>query len=111
DWLAASDLLISKAGPGTLAEAACLGVPVLVTGYIPGQEEGNIAWIEQNGAGAYVRKPAAVAEFVTDWLQPGNPTLARMAASAAEVARPQAALEIAHQALALWHNANKVLAA
>ena len=41
EWLAAADLLITKAGPGALAEAACLGTPVLITGYIPGQEAGN----------------------------------------------------------------------
>ena len=38
NWLAATDLLISKAGPGTLAEAACAGLPVVITGHIPGQE-------------------------------------------------------------------------
>ena len=35
EWLAASDLFITKAGPGALAEAACLGTPAIITGYIP----------------------------------------------------------------------------
>ena len=45
DWLAAADLLITKAGPGTLAEAACTGVPVIITSFIPGQEACNVAWV------------------------------------------------------------------
>jgi 1,2-diacylglycerol 3-beta-galactosyltransferase len=101
DWLAASDLLISKAGPGTLAEAACLGVPVLVTGYIPGQEEGNIRWLMTTGAGTFAQDPEKVAALVAEWLEPGNPTLTRMADHARSVARPHAALDIAQRALSL----------
>ena len=101
DWLAASDLLISKAGPGTLAEAACMGVPALVTSFIPGQEEGNVAWIEREGAGAYVRGTGPVASQVVEWLTPGNPTLGRMAVCARAIARPHAAADIAHAALGL----------
>lgn len=102
DWLAASDLLISKAGPGTLAEAACVGLPVLVTDYIRGQETGNIDWIESSGAGAFARDPERVAELVCEWLQPGNPTLSEMAARVKAIARPNAAVEIASAALALY---------
>jgi 1,2-diacylglycerol 3-beta-galactosyltransferase len=101
DWLAASDLLISKAGPGTLAEATCLGVPVLITGYIPGQEEGNVAWIEHNGAGAFAQEPERVATIVTQWLRPGNSALTHMSERAFAIARPHAATEIAELALSL----------
>ena len=31
DYMAASDILITKAGPGTIAEAAALGLPVMIT--------------------------------------------------------------------------------
>ncbi|KAH8061127.1 1,2-diacylglycerol 3-beta-galactosyltransferase [Aureococcus anophagefferens] len=44
EWMAASDLLLTKAGPGTIAEAAALGLPVLLTGYLPGQEFGNVSY-------------------------------------------------------------------
>lgn len=101
DWLAAADLLISKAGPGTLAEAACLGIPVLVTDYVPGQEEGNIAWVEQHGTGVYETDPDRIAAVVAEWLQPGHTALAGMAAQARTLARPQAAAQIADAALAL----------
>jgi 1,2-diacylglycerol 3-beta-galactosyltransferase len=101
DWMAAADLLISKAGPGTLAEAACVGTPVLVTDFIRGQESGNVRWIESSGAGAYVSQPERVAELVCEWLQPGNSTLKEMSAKASSMARPDASVEIASAALAL----------
>ena len=37
-YMEASDVLLTKAGPGTIAEAAALGLPVLLTGFLPGQE-------------------------------------------------------------------------
>jgi 1,2-diacylglycerol 3-beta-galactosyltransferase len=101
DWMAASDLLITKAGPGTIAEAACVGVPVLVTDFVPGQESGNVAWIESTGAGAFARNLERVADLVATWLRPGNPTLAHMAARAREAGRPEATTQIAAMALSL----------
>lgn len=41
----ACDVIITKAGPGTIAESFICGLPVLLNGYIPGQEEGNIDYV------------------------------------------------------------------
>jgi 1,2-diacylglycerol 3-beta-galactosyltransferase len=101
EWLAAADILISKAGPGTLAEAASLGVPVIIADFVPGQEEGNVAWTLQHGAGVFERNPDQIAALVADWLLPGNPTLRRMSAQARAIARPNAASEIVTAALRL----------
>ena len=101
DWLAATDLLITKAGPGTLAEAACLGVPTLITEYIPGQEAGNVAWATQHGASAYETDTASIANLAADLLRPGNPALSEMSAHARDLGQPDAAAEIARAALSL----------
>jgi 1,2-diacylglycerol 3-beta-galactosyltransferase len=34
DYMVAADVLVSKAGPGTIAEAAALGLPVMMTRYV-----------------------------------------------------------------------------
>jgi 1,2-diacylglycerol 3-beta-galactosyltransferase len=47
----ASDLLVTKAGPGTLAEASVAGVPVVVYDFVPGQERGNLEYVRNNGIG------------------------------------------------------------
>ncbi len=101
DWMRAAEILVTKAGPGTLAEAVCVGTPVIVTDFIPGQESGNVAWIERTGAGAFIREPERVAETIGKWLQPGNPTLSQLAERARAAGRPEATTEIASAALAL----------
>ena len=82
EWLAASDLFITKAGPGALAEAACLGTPALITGYVPGQEAGNVTWAAEHGAGVFEPDTNRIANLVAELLRPGNPELARMSAAA-----------------------------
>lgn len=101
DWLAAADLLVTKAGPGTLAEAACMGLPTVICDFVPGQEAGNVRWIEQNGAGVFEPGAAGVAAAAAELLHPDNPSLREMARCARAIARPAAAREIVAAALAL----------
>ena len=68
----ASDLLVTKPGPGSLAEAFYLRVPVVVSRdmhTIP-QERFNTAFVERRGLGVVVRGwreiPAAVARLARD---------------------------------------------
>lgn len=101
DLMAASDLLVTKAGPGTLAEAFIAGLPSLIFGFVPGQEEGNIRYVQEHSAGAYAPDPDEVARLARDWLRPGNPELARIVANARSLACPEAALTIAKELYAL----------
>ena len=55
DWLRCCDLVVTKAGPGTIAEATCCGTPMLLTAHLPGQEKGNSEIV--TGAGAGLRVP------------------------------------------------------
>ena len=48
----AVDLLVTKAGPGSLAEANAAQLPVVVYDYVPGQERGNVDFVRNNGLGA-----------------------------------------------------------
>lgn len=94
DWMRASDLVITKAGPGTIMEALAAGRPLLLSGNLPGQEEGNVSFVVENDAGVFRDTPESIAAQVRAWLQPGNPTLAQLRARASELARPDAALKI-----------------
>lgn len=94
-WMAAADLLVSKAGPGTIAEALACGLPMILSSFVPGQETGNVRYVEENGVGVYRSEPAEIAALVDAWLAPGNAELAALAARARNLARPDAALDIA----------------
>ncbi len=60
----ASDIVVTKAGSVTLAEAWSQGRPVLVYHVFPGQEEGNVALLKRDAGEGYVPAvgalPAAV---------------------------------------------------
>lgn len=104
----ASDLLVTKAGPGTLAEAFTVGLPVVIFDYIPGQEAGNVQYVLEHEAGAYAPTPDEIAHVVRAWLRPdaaSAATLRRVVANAAALARPEATLTIAQRLYALLQGA------
>jgi 1,2-diacylglycerol 3-beta-galactosyltransferase len=94
DWMAACDCIITKAGPGTIAEAMARGLPMLLSGYIPSQETENVSYVVENGIGVYNPDPEQIAELVSQWLGTGRADLERMSQRARQLARPLAALEI-----------------
>jgi 1,2-diacylglycerol 3-beta-galactosyltransferase len=90
DWLRCCDLVVSKAGPGTIAEATCCGTPLLLTAHLPGQEKGNCEIV--TGAGAGLRVPDVrrlVAEIGR--LRRDHHAIAAMGAASARLGRPDAA--------------------
>ncbi len=59
EYMRAVDLLVTKAGPGTLAEANAAQLPVVVYDYIPGQERGNVDFVRRNDLGAIALRSAS----------------------------------------------------
>ena len=64
ELMRAADLLITKAGPGTIAEASVAEVPVVVYDYVPGQERGNLDYVRTNGIGVVALSTAEVVQSV-----------------------------------------------
>lgn len=95
EMMHAADLIITKAGPGTISEALSAGLPMILSDFIPGQETGNVHYIEKHGAGVFARNPAEIARIVDQWTRPGNPTLVTLRANAARLAHPHSSLLIA----------------
>ncbi len=94
DWLRAVDVVVSKAGPGTIAEATACGAPLLLTSHVPGQEKGNTEFVVGAGAGAHVPGIDELVDQVTR-LRDDPEALEAMRAAAARVSRPRAAALIA----------------
>lgn len=57
ELLAASDVVVGKAGPASVYEALAVGRPVLVTGYAGLNEWGVVQMLEENGVGEYLPEP------------------------------------------------------
>lgn len=96
-WMGAADIVVTKAGPSTVAEALALGKPVLLYGAVPGQEEGNITYVVASGAGAHTPEPETLVSTLREWLRPGNPIVEEMAQRACQVGRADAALRVAQE--------------
>ncbi len=101
--MAAADLLITKAGPGTLAEGLAAQLPIFITGFIPGQEEGNVSWIVEAGAGRLTPSPDEIAIALNGMFDANGPTALYDEAKEAAIhlARPEAALTIAKRLMDL----------
>mmetsp|Transcript_12429 Transcript_12429/g.14030 ORF Transcript_12429/g.14030 Transcript_12429/m.14030 type:complete len:498 (-) Transcript_12429:218-1711(-) len=95
EYMAAADVLITKAGPGTIAEAASMGLPVLLTNFLPGQEAGNVGLVSEQGFGEYNDRPRDIANVVTKWMQEPETYLKKMSENALAFGHPEAGKEIA----------------
>mmetsp|Transcript_9268 Transcript_9268/g.42056 ORF Transcript_9268/g.42056 Transcript_9268/m.42056 type:complete len:258 (+) Transcript_9268:939-1712(+) len=97
EYMTACDCIITKAGPGTIAEALICGRPILLNGYIPCQEEGNVSYVLDNGVGAYSEDPSEIANVVARWFDTASLDLQTMSAKAKLLGRPQATFDIVRE--------------
>jgi len=92
--------VVTKAGPGAIAESLATGLPMIITGFLPGQESPNVAFVVDAGFGAYAPKEAELVDEVRV-LAEGGPTWHEMSRKAADLAHPYASSDIARECLLL----------
>lgn len=99
-WMAAADLVATKPGGLTVSEALALGRPLLLTRPIPGAEEGNTRAVTAAGAALAARSAAEIRSgFARAFVEPG--LLERLSATARALGRPDAAVRVADEVLAM----------
>jgi 1,2-diacylglycerol 3-beta-galactosyltransferase len=94
EWMLASDCVVTKAGPGTIAEALICGLPMVISGFIPGQEEGNVNYVVDHRVGKFTTEPQEIGEIVRGWFSTGEVELTQMSQTALRLGHPQATFEI-----------------
>lgn len=94
EMMQAATLLVTKAGPSTIAEAANAGLPLVLYSHLPGQEEGNVEFVVAGGLGRWAPGPAQASAAVREFLA-APAELERASAACRRAARPQAADQIA----------------
>lgn len=100
EMMAAADLLITKPGGVTVAEAMAVGVPLLLTEPIPGPEERHLRYLVERGAAVHAPALGQLPNMVSALLT-SPARRARIVKQQRELARPDAALAIAQVARAL----------
>jgi 1,2-diacylglycerol 3-beta-galactosyltransferase len=94
DWLHCADVVMTKAGPGIIAEAACCGTPLLLTSHLPGQERGNARLVTRAGAGRRVRSGRGLTRELAR-LRRDPAAMAALRDGCRRLARPDAAPQVA----------------
>jgi 1,2-diacylglycerol 3-beta-galactosyltransferase len=89
EMMRAADILVTKAGPGTISEAFIAGLPLVLFSRMPGQEDGNVTHVVKGGAGVWAPGPEQVTGVLRRWLE--NPAERQQAAECSlRLATPQA---------------------
>jgi 1,2-diacylglycerol 3-beta-galactosyltransferase len=96
DFMRAADIIVTKAGPGTIAEALNANLPIILYAKLPGQEDGNVTFVESEGAGVWAPSSQLVVQALTRWIcRPRE--RAAVIENARRVARPDSAKRIARE--------------
>lgn len=101
ELMTAADVVVTKAGPSTVMEAFSCGRPLLLSGAIPGQEEGNVRMVVEGGAGWWTPRPEQVLGRLRALRVSGRRELETAAAAARKLVTPGAARTVATEIIAL----------
>lgn len=94
DFMRAANILVTKAGPGTISEALNAGLPMILYSRLPGQEDGNVDYVISEGVGVWAPKTSYIVSSLKAWIN--HPRQLELTAEACcQASRPEAAREIA----------------
>ena len=95
-----SDIIITKPGGVTTAEALAKKLPMVIVKPIPGQEASNTAYLMKKGAAIKCDDPKKINLAIEDLLD--NPAkLKQLSESAGRISKPNASLDVASLVLEL----------
>jgi 1,2-diacylglycerol 3-beta-galactosyltransferase len=95
DFMRAASFIVTKAGPGTVAEALNAQLPIILYSKLPGQEDGNVTFVQEEGAGVWAPTPPEVVRTLTRWISHPE-EYKRVVENCRRSGRPEAARTIAH---------------
>lgn len=107
ELMAVSDLLITKPGGLTAAEALAAGLPMILTHPIPGPEERHVRYLQQKGVALHAETLSDIPRLASRLLSSPS-ELGEIRRLARECSRPDAAHAIAQVAVALLEKATYI---
>lgn len=99
EMMHAADVIVTKAGPGTICEALACNLPIVLSGYVPGQEEGNVSYVLDNHVGSMAYDSIELIDALRRLLKPGSQVLSEQLANGKRISRPRASFDIAQTIL------------
>lgn len=105
ELMAVSDLIITKPGGITTAEALAKNLPMVIVNPIPGQEQSNTRYLIEKGAAVSIENIYKISAVIEDLLS--NPKkIEQMSECASKISKPDSASDIAKLLLDLCINVN-----
>ena len=98
--MSVSDVIVSKPGGVTVAEALCKGSAMIIVNPLPGQELNNVNYLTAHGAALKIDNPVNIGNTVGSLCEHPE-QLQRLSEAARAISKPNAAMDIAKLVLAL----------
>lgn len=95
----ASDMIITKGGPGAIFEALAKDLPMIITSWLPGQEEGNIKFVEAHRIGRVCTNAQKISQMIKELRS--DPSIR---ANINKAKKPHAVFDIAELILTFLHD-------
>lgn len=117
EMMHAADVIVTKAGPGSICEALACNLPIILSGFVPGQEEGNVTFVTENGLGVLARSHVEMIDALRRLIKPGSQVLQEQLENARRLSRPRASFEIVEHILSylpapgesgVWQRSNQL---
>ncbi len=94
DLMLSSDLAITRGSPNVMMEVVACNVPLIVTGNLPGQEEGNPGYLIKHNLGVVCKETRRLKSIVRDLLINNGSKLKQIKKSQKKFLNPNVAKEI-----------------
>lgn len=94
DLMLSSDLAITRGSPNVMMEIVACNVPLIVTGNLPGQEEGNPGYLIKNNLGVVCKETRRLKSIVRELLLNNGSKLKQIQRSQKKYLNPNVAKEI-----------------
>jgi len=96
--MSAADMVITKSGGLSVAETISLGLPMVITPSVPGQESGNARWLKDKGAALVADNPRELSQHVIKMIT-DDKLRAKTAAASKAIGTRRASEQIASHVL------------
>ncbi|HOM02560.1 MAG TPA: glycosyltransferase [Acetivibrio sp.] len=94
DLMLSSDIAITRGSPNVMMEAVACNVPLIITGNLPGQEEGNPAYMQKYNLGIVCKDLKKLRHTMSELLDNNGEKLNKIKQSQKEYLNPNVAKDI-----------------
>ncbi|WP_026486136.1 MGDG synthase family glycosyltransferase [Caldanaerobius polysaccharolyticus] len=93
EYMAASDLIVTKAGGLTISEALAMDLPIIISTALPGQETYNLDFLLKKGAALKADSPAEIIDAI-DRLLRDQELYNRIKDNCKKISKPNSSIEV-----------------